>query len=32
MIVGLSSFPDQANALLTATLDEVWSSVARLVS
>ena len=32
LIVGLSSFPDQANSLLTATLDEVWSSVARLVS
>jgi CubicO group peptidase (beta-lactamase class C family) len=30
MIVGLSSFPDQANALMTATLDEVWSSIAQL--
>jgi CubicO group peptidase (beta-lactamase class C family) len=32
LIVGLSSFPDQANSLMTATLDEVWSSIGRLVS
>ena len=32
MVVGLSSFPDQANALLTATLTQLWTQVTELTA
>jgi hypothetical protein len=32
MVVGLSSFPDQANALLGSTLTQVWAQVTELTS
>jgi CubicO group peptidase (beta-lactamase class C family) len=32
MVVGLSSFPDQANALLTATLTQLWSQITDLTA
>ena len=32
MVVGLSSFPDQANALLTATLTQLWAQVTDLTA
>ena len=32
MIVGASSFPDQANALLTATMKQLWAKVTELAA
>ena len=32
MIVGLSSFPDQANPLMIATLQEIWTRITDAVA
>ncbi len=32
MIVGLSSFPDQANALLSATMKQLWATITELTT
>jgi hypothetical protein len=32
MVVGLSSFPDQANSLLGATLTQLWGQITDLTA